>query len=207
MISNLLSSLKGSEITPELIDTIRGLEEQRPNCFLYFIRDGFDGYVKIGKTVDLMKRLSSIQTSLPKDIYVDGFIMYNSNMINLESKIHRELSQYNKRGEWFNLTKVQTEGVIRNNNGVTLYCLLKEFKSNFTKCINSSPKEKTHTEIERFILNNLGKNLCSDDYEVLYNDEIRTPNKMLIEFKKAALFLNLKIERPRGKRRYIRFEE
>lgn len=63
---------------------------------VYFIRH--NGYIKIGKSVDPWKRLTSLQTAHHDTLEMMA-IMPGSD--DLEAGLHRAFGQYMKRGEWF----------------------------------------------------------------------------------------------------------
>lgn len=65
--------------------------------FVYFIT--FEGGpIKIGKALDVKKRLSALQTSSPETLFVLGAISGGSEM---EASLHKQFSHLRLRGEWF----------------------------------------------------------------------------------------------------------
>lgn len=65
---------------------------------VYFIAAVDAGKIKIGKTVDLKKRLASLSTMSPVDVTLVCSVDYDDG---LEGRIHRHLSEYRSHGEWF----------------------------------------------------------------------------------------------------------
>ena len=67
---------------------------------VYFITDR--RYVKIGKTQNIISRLSALQTGHPEKLYVLGYVDGGRGE---EKKLHKRFSKYRVRGEWFKLTE------------------------------------------------------------------------------------------------------
>ena len=69
------------------------------------------GYYKIGIAQDVEKRLKALETGNPHPIKVIDAIEISSRekAISIETKIHERLSDWNKSGEWFDLTKDSIE--------------------------------------------------------------------------------------------------
>ena len=78
--------------------------------YLYFIRMVNDGiYYKIGITVNIKKRLETLQTGSPVPLEV--VFKYRSLYAeSIEEKLHKYFSHYNTSGEWFKIP----EDTIRN---------------------------------------------------------------------------------------------
>lgn len=67
--------------------------------YIYFISDG--EMVKIGRAINVVSRLSSMQTSSTKPLTVLAtFLAHNS----IEKRIHLKFKNMRVRGEWFRLT-------------------------------------------------------------------------------------------------------
>ena len=65
---------------------------------IYFIGTDWDSPVKVGKTKDEKKRLSHLQVGNPNELKILKLIRgYGCE----EARIHRVLSDYRIRGEWF----------------------------------------------------------------------------------------------------------
>lgn len=71
---------------------------------VYFVKDG-QGLVKIGKTKNLKKRMRALATA-NATLELLGAIPVGSERraYNLEKELHNKLVEYNKQGEWFQLT-------------------------------------------------------------------------------------------------------
>ena len=67
---------------------------------VYFITDR--RYVKIGKTKNIISRLSGLQTGHPEKLYVLGYV---DGGIGEEKEIHKRFNKYRVRGEGFRLTE------------------------------------------------------------------------------------------------------
>lgn len=68
---------------------------------IYFIQSGEDGAIKIGYSENegsIGRRLSSLQTGNPKQLYLRGILRGNREV---ELGIHKMFKKYNVRGEWF----------------------------------------------------------------------------------------------------------
>jgi len=65
---------------------------------VYFIAAVDAGKIKIGKTVDIEKRLATLRTMSPVDIELVCTIDYDEG---LERRIHEHLKEYRANGEWF----------------------------------------------------------------------------------------------------------
>lgn len=70
--------------------------------FVYFV--WCEGFVKIGRTLDIKERLSDLRTGNPFPITVLGVIEGTKK---LESQLHKKYRNQKVHGEWFNLTEDQ----------------------------------------------------------------------------------------------------
>jgi len=66
--------------------------------FVYFIRRGEFGSIKVGYSIDVQKRLTALQTASDLPLYLLGFTKANWAQ---ESEAHEALTPYRKNGEWF----------------------------------------------------------------------------------------------------------
>jgi len=81
-------------------DTMREIDPAQ--CGVYFIQ--CEGFIKIGKTVDLPRRLMAHQMSTPFDLAVVGFVRCPSCRLDeMEGQFHRRFSALHHRGEWFRM--------------------------------------------------------------------------------------------------------
>jgi T5orf172 domain len=83
--------------------------------FVYIIENEvFPGWLKIGSTIDQDARLRTYQTGDPFQRYKIAYSKYFNDRKFIELKIHAELQQYNKRGEWFEVPLSKAIGIINN---------------------------------------------------------------------------------------------
>ena len=80
-----------------------------PVGFVYFIRDGRSGPIKIGYAKDPERRLARLQTSSPKALYLLGAARAE---LEVERQLHAEFAADRVRGEWFRTSAALRE-VIR----------------------------------------------------------------------------------------------
>ena len=72
--------------------------------FLYVIGPR-EGPQKIGLSGDVAKRLQTLQTGFPEELFVHHTEEVSTKKVRLlEKKIHTELNYKRAKGEWFNLT-------------------------------------------------------------------------------------------------------
>lgn len=89
--------------------TIKDKQHKLTCGYIYFLSDG-NGYVKIGKTTNIGKRLDGIGIKLPKQpillhsTYVKD---YNTG----EAIFHEHYKEYRRNGEWFKLPKTVIERI------------------------------------------------------------------------------------------------
>lgn len=74
--------------------------------YIYLIRDTGTGYCKIGKSDNVEKRLSGLQTGNPNKLEVVTSY-YSGNAVLAEKQLHRAFSKSRYRGEWFDLSYEQ----------------------------------------------------------------------------------------------------
>lgn len=82
-------------------ELILGIKEKQFG-YVYFVRNGTSGLVKIGKASNLSNRLSGFRTSFNNGVLLCGFF-YCENYSELERNIHLEFLNKRKNGEWFDL--------------------------------------------------------------------------------------------------------
>jgi len=58
-----------------------------------------ESLIKIGKTKDIRRRISELQTSSPSEL-----LLVALSNLDCESKLHREFGACRVRGEWFSLS-------------------------------------------------------------------------------------------------------
>ena len=73
--------------------------------YVYFIQSGYDKKppIKIGVAINVERRLNALQTANPEKLTVIASIKCVNRMeaYNIESYLHRQLSNRKIRGEWF----------------------------------------------------------------------------------------------------------
>lgn len=68
---------------------------------LYIVQDSSEN-IKVGITTNLAARLSSMQTNNAETLSVICYVKSSTSKIKeLEKEIHKYISEYNVRGEWF----------------------------------------------------------------------------------------------------------
>lgn len=83
--------------------------------FVYIIENEiFPGWLKIGSTIDQNLRLRTYQTGDPFQRYKISYSKYFNDRKSIENKVHLELQDYNKRGEWFEVGLSKAIGIINN---------------------------------------------------------------------------------------------
>lgn len=65
---------------------------------IYFIRNGIDGPIKIGRSSRPNKRFTTLQTANPYQLYLLGIIKGDESV---EKYLHDKFQQYRIRGEWY----------------------------------------------------------------------------------------------------------
>jgi len=73
------------------------------DLYVYFINVKGTCIYKIGVTNNPLKRVEVLQTGCPFDISLK-MAFVTPNAVTEEKRIHKELLQFKRRGEWFNLT-------------------------------------------------------------------------------------------------------
>jgi len=72
---------------------------------IYFIQAGEDGPVKIGRAVNPVERLSVLQTGNWSDFRLRAALTVDDDT-EVETSLHKMLSRYRIRGEWFRFNVV-----------------------------------------------------------------------------------------------------
>ncbi len=75
--------------------------------WIYFIECESSRFVKIGRSVNIKERLSSLQAGNPSKLKLIAKVNCGQLVFaaKLESKLHEIFSDYRVRGEWFSFTK------------------------------------------------------------------------------------------------------
>lgn len=85
--------------------------------FVYVLYDSNINGVKIGHTTNINTRVSGIQVSSPVDLELLMVLMGGRE---LEKKLHRDLKQFNIRGEWFEFNQAVFKHIIDVNNSLVM---------------------------------------------------------------------------------------
>lgn len=90
--------------------------------YIYFLKpQNEENPIKIGRARNIKQRINQLQTSLPYDLKLIGYIE-TSNYIKLEKEIHRIYQNKNIKREWFDLKLIEVESIIEKHNGeITTY--------------------------------------------------------------------------------------
>ena len=96
--------------------------------YVYFLSDG-NGYTKIGKTVDVGKRIDDIGIKLPKQPVLLHSI-FVKDYTTAETTFHEHYKEYRKQGEWFKLPDEQIEAIQNNIYPEKINELLAEVDNN-----------------------------------------------------------------------------
>jgi len=96
--------------------------------YLYIIRSGLSNSdpIKIGIADNVENRLSGMQTGNPRELVVLYKIPMNSrnHAFMVENRLHRKLSKFNIRGEWFvgrALNKIHIKDLLEKRKHEKLY--------------------------------------------------------------------------------------
>jgi len=84
---------------------IIGIEKNNKG-YVYFVKNGYNNLIKIGKTLNLQIRLNSFSTSFSDGVFLVGYI-YSENYSEIEKKIHEDFKLKRKTGEWFDISDVE----------------------------------------------------------------------------------------------------
>jgi Meiotically up-regulated gene 113 len=73
-------------------------EDLRPRCFVYVIQAEGDSPIKVGRAVDVPKRIRTLQTGNPRRL---GLLRVMPGGVELEAQLHLRLRESRMQGEWF----------------------------------------------------------------------------------------------------------
>lgn len=114
-------------------------------CWVYFIQEGYKGFLKIGVSDDVDSRLKALQTATPRNLILQAKIGCASRReaYDLENQLHKMFKDFHYRGEWFassmifHLDKIKHKQVEWRNKNLTDERLFKKVEKNKLK-----PKEQ-----------------------------------------------------------------
>ncbi len=69
--------------------------------FIYFLQEGSDGPIKVGKTDQPWRRFNALQTGNPREVHFLKLAHVGDGASTLERQIHAFLRRHRIRGEWF----------------------------------------------------------------------------------------------------------
>ena len=100
-----------------LTGNTRGETSKVKEGYVYVVTNpAWEGYVKIGSTLDLSGRLASFNVGSPHGDYELKYYSYVSDRVLEEKTIHKELNEYRASGEWFKLSLDSTIQHIKDRN-------------------------------------------------------------------------------------------
>ena len=71
---------------------------------VYFVRQGSTGPIKIGRAVELRRRIGQLQTGNPVSLELLGWLT-TGNDTTTEQALHKHYADSRERGEWFSITQ------------------------------------------------------------------------------------------------------
>mgnify|MGYP001437796021 CR=1 FL=1 len=100
-----------------LTRNVRGKKTEVKEGYVYVVTNpAWEGYVKIGSTLDLAARLSSFNVGSPYGDYELKYYSYVPNRVLEEKTIHWELKTCRVCGEWFKMSSDDAILHIKNRN-------------------------------------------------------------------------------------------
>lgn len=69
-----------------------------PSCFVYVLQAAGDSPIKVGKAIDVRKRMLELKTGNPRPLELKAVLVGG---LVFEHELHRELKDYRLVGEWF----------------------------------------------------------------------------------------------------------
>ena len=96
----------------DYINNCRMIDTTKQTSLVYFIRNKYTGYVKIGKTTDLKRRFKEIENGFhflgldTHELILEAiaYCPYGVDYSKVETYYHRLFKDYRKNGEWFDIT-------------------------------------------------------------------------------------------------------
>lgn len=102
-----LKECVSKQVSKSVKETMQTMMGEESEC-VYAILNPDNGYVKIGKTNSVKRRMFEIQTSCGSPIELIMAITpepgYDESVDHIEKTLHRLLKEKRKTGEWFKLT-------------------------------------------------------------------------------------------------------
>ncbi len=135
--------------------------------FIYFVASkSYDELVKIGRTCNMKKRMSVLNTSCPDKLFLYGLIR-TSKKYDLESIIHDDLckNRYRLDGEWFKLSKCELDEVITKYKKYNIG----ELNEKILNVLSKTPKKHKNVDNVKFINKISNDSKIHPDVETLIN--------------------------------------
>ena len=111
LINKYRTLLKNYNITKsakKLGTSIRAIQKSNTNTKTYLIKNRRNGFYKIGRSINPLKREQTLQSEEP------DIVMTKTWDEDIENKLHIEYKDYRIRGEWFELSKAQVKYICTN---------------------------------------------------------------------------------------------
>ena len=111
LINEYRTLLKNYNITKsakKLGTSIRAIQKSNTNTKTYLIKNNRNGFYKIGRSINPLRREQTLQSEEPDIVLVKTWSR------NIESKLHKDYKEHRVRGEWFELSKAQVKYICTN---------------------------------------------------------------------------------------------
>lgn len=110
-IGELLKSVTPEE-KAETAAKVKERRVQNRDAYVYFAKDPLTSLVKIGKSLDVEKRLYQLKKEVGSELQLLD-VVKSSDAIVLEKEIHEQLHDRRVKGEWFTLSEEEVEKVVK----------------------------------------------------------------------------------------------
>lgn len=94
--------------------------------YIYFVQSVFGGPVKIGKAVDVKRRLASLQNGSPHELQTVKILASSSDLSSLEATLHKLFKRFRVRNEWYHPLALVLFSAMNDENGEQIFPELKE---------------------------------------------------------------------------------
>lgn len=105
-------SLVSQEEKEALLVSVEQHRERLRDGFVYFAKDPVTSLVKVGKSIDVEKRLYQLKQKYGSELQLLDVIK-SSDANALEKEIHKGLDPRRAKGEWFILSEEEVEKVVK----------------------------------------------------------------------------------------------
>ena len=162
----------------DYINNCRMIDSTKQTSVVYFIRNKYTGYVKIGKTTDLKRRFKEIENGFhflgldTHELILEAiaYCPYGVDNSKVETYYHHIFKDYRKNGEWFDITYDQIMNTLIVDYVINGVLVTVEDVLDYKPDYNFKVEE---TDVN--MLRNKGKNELIKKYENyfgLYNSDI-----------------------------------